>query len=124
MRDSESTTQDPDAALEAAWAALEAGDVADARLRAARLPAEEPDTLLLLAACCREEDDTAQALTLLKQAAKADTEWATPELWIAELLATQPETKEEAQQHAERALDLADEEDEYLSALALKAGLE
>jgi predicted Zn-dependent protease with MMP-like domain len=31
---------------------------------------------------------------------------------------------EEAQGHAERALDLAEEEDEYLSALALKAGLE
>ena len=51
----------------------------------------------------------------------ADPDWATPELWIAELLATEPETMEEARRHAERALDLADEEEEYLSALALKA---
>jgi predicted Zn-dependent protease with MMP-like domain/predicted Zn-dependent protease len=124
MRDPEITTQEPNAALDEAWNALEAGDVAGARRRAARLDADAPDTLLLLAACSREEGDAAQALALLRRAAKADPEWATPELWIAELLATQPETMEEAQQHAERALDLAEEEDEYLSALTLKAGLE
>jgi predicted Zn-dependent protease with MMP-like domain/Flp pilus assembly protein TadD len=123
-RDPETTVTDPGDALEAAWEALEAGDVAGARKRAARLEANEPDTLLLLAACAREEDDSTKALELLRQAARADPEWATPELWIAELLATQPETMEEAQRHAERALDLSEEEDEYLSALALKAGLE
>jgi len=124
MRDSEITLQDPDAALDAAWEALESGDLAAARARAARLEAGAPDTLLLLAACFREEADAARALELLRRAAAADPEWATPELWIAELLATEPETMEEAQRHAERALDLAEEEDEYLSALALKAGLE
>jgi predicted Zn-dependent protease with MMP-like domain/Flp pilus assembly protein TadD len=123
-RDPETTMTGADAALDAAWEALEAGDVATARKRAARLEAEAPDTLLLLGACAREEDDVPQALDHLRRAAKADPEWATPELWIAELLATQPETMEEAQVHAERALDLSEEEDEYLSALALKAGLE
>ena len=123
-RDPESTDHHPRGTLEAAWDALDAGDVATARRRAARLDPNEAETLLLLAACCREEDDVAQATTLLKRAAKADPEWATPELWIAELLAVQPETTEEALRHAERALDLADEEDEYLSALTLKAGLE
>ena len=124
--DSEITTQDPalEAAVDAAWEALERGDVAKARQLAAALDGDAPDTLLLLAACSREEGDGPRALDLLRRAAKADPEWATPELWIAELLATQPETMEEAQQHAERALDLAEEEDEYLSALALKAGLE
>jgi predicted Zn-dependent protease with MMP-like domain len=124
MRDPEITAQEPEAALDAAWEALEAGDVALARRRAGGLDPDAPDTLLLLGACAREEGDAASALEILRRAAKADTEWATPELWIAELLATQPETMEEAQQHAERALDLAEEEDEYLSALALKAGLE
>jgi predicted Zn-dependent protease with MMP-like domain/antitoxin component HigA of HigAB toxin-antitoxin module len=124
MRDNEITPQEPGRALDAAWEALETGDVAAARQRAVALDAEAPDTLLLLAACFREEDDATQAIELLRRAAKADPEWATPELWIAELLATQPETMEEAQRHAERALDLAEEEDEYLSALALKAGLE
>jgi len=124
MRDPENTDHHPSGTLEAAWDALDAGDVAMARRRAARLDADASETLLLLAACCREEDDDAQALALLRRAAKAEPEWATPELWIAELLAVQPETTEEALQHAERALDLADEEDEYLSALTLKAGLE
>jgi predicted Zn-dependent protease with MMP-like domain/Flp pilus assembly protein TadD len=123
-RDFETTTQEPGGALDAAWEALEHGDVAGARKRAAGLDPEAPDTLLLLGACAREEGDATQALEVLRRAAKADPEWATPELWIAELLATQAETMEEAQQHAERALDLAEEEDEYLSALALKAGLE
>jgi predicted Zn-dependent protease with MMP-like domain len=40
------------------------------------------------------------------------------------LLADDAETRAEALKHAERALDLAEEEDEFLSALALKAGLE
>jgi predicted Zn-dependent protease with MMP-like domain/Tfp pilus assembly protein PilF len=124
MRDPESTDHSPSGTLEAAWDALEAGDVATARRRAERLPADEAETLLLLAACCREEDDAPQALALLRRATKADPEWATPELWIAELLAAAPETAEEAMGHVERALDLADEEDEYLSALVLKAGLE
>jgi predicted Zn-dependent protease with MMP-like domain/Tfp pilus assembly protein PilF len=124
MRDLETTSHDNDTTLDAAWSALDAGDVATARRRAEKLDPESPDALLLLAACAREEDDDTKALELLRKAAKADPEWATPELWIAELLATEPETMEEAQSHAERALDLAEEEDEYLSALALKAGLE
>ncbi|HEX4405545.1 MAG TPA: metallopeptidase family protein [Polyangia bacterium] len=124
MNDSETTTQDSDGATDAAWEALESGDIASARRQAARLDAESPDTLLLLAACAREENDGPGALETLRRAAKADPDWATPELWIAELLATEPETMEEARRHAERALDLADEEEEYLSALALKAGLE
>src|SRR5262249_5161247 len=63
-----------------------------------------------------------KAIELLERACKADPEWATPELWIAELMAAVPETTEEALRHAERALDLPDEEEEYLSSLALKAG--
>lgn len=124
MRDPEHTDHHPSGTLEAAWDALEAGDVVTARRRAERLDASAPDTLLLMAACCREEDDPSQAVALLKRAAKGDPDWATPELWIAEILAVQSETAEEALRHAERALDLADEEDEYLSALTLKAGLE
>ena len=64
------------------------------------------------------------AVGLLKQAIAADPEWASPELAFAELLAEAPETLAEARRHAQRAVDLAEEEEEYLSALALKAGLE
>jgi predicted Zn-dependent protease with MMP-like domain len=111
-------------ALDAAWTALDAGDASAARKHIAGLDAELPDALLLAAACARQDDDAAAALAFLRRAVASDREWATPELWIAELLADDDETRAEALRHAERALDLAEEEEEFLSALALKAGLE
>ncbi|HVR61743.1 MAG TPA: metallopeptidase family protein [Polyangia bacterium] len=122
--------------LEDGWQALERGDRVIARRIADEAVKEEDGAsparaadrlapaLLLQAACVREEGNHDQALPLLRRAVKADPEWCTPELWLAELLAMQPETTAEARRHAARALDLADEEPEYLSALALKAGLE
>src|SRR5437870_13686021 len=121
-RDEYDTALDP--ALEAAWAALEAGDVTEARRRGKQIGEAAPEALLLLAACAREEDDTPEAIALLRRAAAADPDWATPELWLAEILAGDGDAAEEALRHAGRALDRADEDDEYLSALALKAGLE
>ena len=118
---------DGGAALEAAWRALEAGDVAGARRRAERIGVDSPEGLFLLAGCAREEGDYPQAMALLQRASEADPDWAMPELWMAELLAdddSSPDAIEQALAHAERALDLADEEPEFLSALALKAGLE
>jgi predicted Zn-dependent protease with MMP-like domain len=113
-----------DPRIEAAWQALESGDVAAARRQAEVLDAESPETLLLLGACCREEEDDAQAIAILKRAAAADPDWATPELWLGEILAGDPESTAEALRHAARALDLTDDESEFLSAVALKAGLE
>ncbi len=80
--------------------------------------------LLLLAACAREDGDGGQALALTTRAAEAAPDWATPALWRAELLAATPDRLEDALAAAEQAVDLADEEDEFLSAVALKAGLE
>jgi len=113
-----------DPRLDRAWQLLEAGDVAGARQAAAPLEQGSAEALLLLAACCREEDDDAQAMTLLRRAATADPEWGVPELWLAEILVTDPETVDEALRHATRALDLAEDEVDYLSAVALKAGIE
>jgi predicted Zn-dependent protease with MMP-like domain len=113
-----------DPRLDAAWRLLEGGEVAAARRAVAALPPAEPEVLLLLAACCREEDDLSEALTLLRRAASADPEWAVPELWLAEILVADPDAIDEALRHAGRALDLADEEHDYLSAVALKAGIE
>jgi predicted Zn-dependent protease with MMP-like domain/Tfp pilus assembly protein PilF len=113
-----------DPRIEAAWQALETGDVAEARRQAEALDPESPETLLLLGACCREEEDDAQAIAILKRAAAADPGWATPELWLGEILAGDPEATAEALRHATRALDLTDDETEFLSAVALKAGLE
>jgi predicted Zn-dependent protease with MMP-like domain/Tfp pilus assembly protein PilF len=122
QEDDQIPTSDPK--LDAAWAALEAGDVAGARRLGAEVGEDSPDVLLLLAACAREQDDTDGAIALLRRAAAADPDWATPELWLAELLAADEETVETALRHAGRALDRADDDDEFLSALALKAGLE
>lgn len=122
--------------LEDGWQALERGDRVTARRIADEAVSQEDaagpgqaaerlaPALLLQAACLREEGDHDHAVPLLRRAVKADPEWCTPELWLAELLAMQPETTAEARRHAARALDLADEEQEYLSAVALKAGLE
>src|SRR4029079_5571027 len=85
---------------------------------------ESPEGLFLRAACSREEDDVPGAIELLKRAIAADPEWASPALAFAEMLAESRETLAEARKHAARAVELAEEEDEYLSALALKAGLE
>jgi len=111
-------------ALEPAWQALEGGDVATARRLAQRAGDDDPEALLLNAACCREEGEVEPAMAYLRRAIAADDGWPTPELWLAELLAADPDTTEEALGHAARALDLADDEGEYLSAMSLKAGLE
>src|SRR6478736_8968619 len=91
-RDDEQPASDP--ALDAAWAALETGDISGARRRAKQLEEGSPDVLLLLAACAREEDDAKEAIGLLRKAAAADPDWATPELWLAELLAGEEGTIE------------------------------
>jgi predicted Zn-dependent protease with MMP-like domain/Tfp pilus assembly protein PilF len=118
------TNDESDPRVDAAWQALEAGDVAFARRQAAELDEGSPEALLLLAACSREEGNDQAAVAALRGAVKADPEWATPELWLAEILAGDPDTADEALQHVERALDLAEEEGEFLSAVVLKAGLE
>jgi len=118
------TQQADESVIRAAWDAFEAGKLETARRRAEQLGEKSPEGLFLRAACCREEDDAPGAIKLLRQAIAADPEWASPELAFAELLAEAPDTLAEARKHARRAVDLAEEEEEYLSALALKAGLD
>jgi predicted Zn-dependent protease with MMP-like domain/tetratricopeptide (TPR) repeat protein len=82
------------------------------------------EALMLEAACDREEGNRDAAIETLQRAAALDRQWCTPELWLAELLALEEEDLGEALRHARRAVDLAEEDDEYLSALSLKAGIE
>jgi predicted Zn-dependent protease with MMP-like domain/predicted Zn-dependent protease len=114
--------------LDRAWQLLEQGDPAAARKLADKMAPTvgdegKADLLLLRSACAREEGQVEEALALLAETIQVDPEWVTPELWTAELLMSEERT-EEALSHASRALDLADDEDEYLEALAVKAGIE
>src|SRR3954470_7861532 len=115
---------DGSAAIRAAWDAFDAGNLETARQRAERLGEDSAEGLFLRAACSGEEDDVDGAIALLERAIAADPEWASPELAFAELLAEPRDTPARPRRHATRAVELAEEEDEYLSALALKAGLE
>jgi predicted Zn-dependent protease with MMP-like domain/thioredoxin-like negative regulator of GroEL len=113
--------------LDKGWGRLEEGDFAGARQLAEREMSEDPENpeaLLLLAACCRGEGESEKALALLEQASKADEEWGAPAQWMAEILAEDLDRPAEAIKYAAVALDLAEEENEFLDAIVLKAGLE
>jgi predicted Zn-dependent protease with MMP-like domain/Flp pilus assembly protein TadD len=113
--------------LDQAWELLDHNQLQEAQAIAEEVlveAPEEPDALLLLAVCARQQGEYPRALALLDRIAKVDTEWPVPALWSAEILADDLGRPAEALVHATKALELADEEDEFLDAVALKAGLE
>jgi predicted Zn-dependent protease with MMP-like domain/Flp pilus assembly protein TadD len=121
-----SAEHDHEQDLEAAWDHFEGGDVASARRVAEGLHKHDPelaDAVFLLGCCARAEEDDETALTWLKQAARLDPEWAEPEMSLADLLAARGDL-EEALPHALAAVAKAEEEAEFLDAIALKASLE
>jgi predicted Zn-dependent protease with MMP-like domain/Flp pilus assembly protein TadD len=117
----------PSSNLDKGWLCLDEGDFGGAR-RAAERDMEEdpgnPEALLLLAACARAQGDFEQSLELLAQASAADEDWGAPSQWMAEILAEDLNRPEEALKCAKQALERADEEEEFLDAIVLKAGLE
>jgi predicted Zn-dependent protease with MMP-like domain len=116
-----------DPRLEAGWQALTEGDLEKARSAASACAADEAlrlDALMLEAACHRDEGNFAAALETLAQVSKGDPDWCEPEMWMAEVLFDQGEDLDDALRHARKALDLAEEEGEYLAALGLKAAVE
>jgi predicted Zn-dependent protease with MMP-like domain len=116
-----------DAELGRAWDLLEAEDIEGAERLGAELRRTIPDAPeipMLLAACAHADGKHEAALGLLAEAGKLDPEWAEPDLRAAEILAGDPDRLEEALKRATTAYDKADEEDEVLDAVALKAGLE
>jgi predicted Zn-dependent protease with MMP-like domain/Tfp pilus assembly protein PilF len=118
-----------DPRLEEGWHALEEGDVDGARDAVAACSKDDDESvrleaLMLEAALEREDGNDDAAVKALEKAAKADPEWCTPELWLAELLFDDANGLNQALPHAKRAVDLAEEEDEYLAALNIKATIE
>jgi len=113
--------------LDKGWRSLDEGDFRGARQAAERDMQEDPgnpEALLLLAACARAEGNFEQSLDLLAQASAADEEWGAPSQWMAEILAEDLDRPEDALKFAKQALERADEEEEFLDAVVLKAGLE
>jgi predicted Zn-dependent protease with MMP-like domain/Flp pilus assembly protein TadD len=116
-----------DTDIDKGWRQFEAGNLAAARKTAEqelRDDPESPEALVLLAACERGQGEFAAALDLLGRAAQAAPDWCEPELCMAEILGEELDRPGEALAHAASALDRADEEDEFLDAILLKAGLE
>jgi predicted Zn-dependent protease with MMP-like domain/Tfp pilus assembly protein PilF len=85
---------------------------------------ENPEALLLLAAAHRGLGEFDHALGLLEQATEIAGDWSAPELWLAEILAQDLDRPVDALAHAGEALERAEEEDELIDAVVLKAGLE
>ncbi len=113
--------------IERGWRQLEAGDAAAARHTAEselRRDPESPDALVLLASCQRAQGELEEALAVLGRAGQAAPEWSEPELAMAEILDQDLERPEDALEHAAAALERAEEEDEFLDAIVLKAGIE
>jgi predicted Zn-dependent protease with MMP-like domain len=109
------------------WRQLDEGNFVSARKvaeRELRDDPENPDALLLLAACHRGQGEFEEALAVLAKASKAAPEWGEPAACMAEILAQELDRPAEALTHAAVALDRAEEEDEFLDAILLKAGLE
>jgi predicted Zn-dependent protease with MMP-like domain len=116
-----------DAELDRAWELFERGDEVGARRLGEKLRRLAPavaDIPVLLAACAREAGQDGRALALLREASDLDPDWAEPDLRAADLLAADPARRTEALSLAGRALSKAEEEEEVLDALALKAGIE
>ncbi|HEX7500744.1 MAG TPA: metallopeptidase family protein [Polyangia bacterium] len=118
---------DASPSLDKAWRCLDDGDFAGARWlaeREMRDDPENPEALLLLAVCSRGEGDSEKALGLLEQASAVAKDWSAPAQWMAEILTEDLGRPADALKYAEVALDRADEENEFLDAIVLKAGLE
>jgi predicted Zn-dependent protease with MMP-like domain/Flp pilus assembly protein TadD len=113
--------------LDQGWRKIEAGDYASAlHLSEAELRTdpENPDALLLLGACHRWQGELPEAIAAFTRAAAADPAWSEPALWLAEIYAQEMDSPSEALGHAATALERAEEEEEFLDAVVLKAGIE
>ena len=111
--------------LEAGWKELQQGraDVARKHAEAALAEAQSADALTLLAAALAHEGEIEQAIKTAERGAKLDKEAFEPVFLLAELQAGVGDI-EPALDAVGKAVDRAEEEDEFISAILLKAELE
>ncbi len=110
--------------LDRGWELLKENDLAGARisaLAAAQVDEAAPEAPTLLGAIAAAEGDEDAALAHYKRAMKLDPGYVSPMLYSAEIYLGPRENYDEALRLIELALDNAEEEDEYLDALLLKA---
>jgi predicted Zn-dependent protease with MMP-like domain/Tfp pilus assembly protein PilF len=116
-----------DDTLEKGWGSFEDGEFDKAKSaaeRALRDDPEDPEAMLLLAASHRGLGEFARAVEVLEDATDIAADWSAPELWMAEILAQDLDRPVEALDHAAEALERAEEEDDFIDAIVLKAGIE
>lgn len=115
-----------EALIEKGWDCIEVGDATGARKAAESAAKQDPESAeapMLLAAAASAEGDLDGAIASYKRAAKLDPEWFEPLFALGDLYAELGQF-EDALPIVGRALDAAEEEDEFLDALLLKAELE
>lgn len=120
-------SDEKDDKLEEGWQSFEDGEFEKAKAvaeRDLREDPEDPEAMLLLAASHRGMGAFDEAMKLFETASDIASDWSAPELWLAEILAQDLDRPVDALVHATEALDRADEEDEFIDAILLKASLE
>jgi predicted Zn-dependent protease with MMP-like domain/Tfp pilus assembly protein PilF len=108
------------------WQLLENGKIDDARKiadRAVTANADSPEAHTLVGAVAGAEGDVEGALEAFERAMELDEQYLDPILLAAETHALEGDSKE-ALRLCERALDVAEEEDEYVDALLIKTEIE
>jgi predicted Zn-dependent protease with MMP-like domain/Tfp pilus assembly protein PilF len=117
---------DLEAHLDSGWTQLDQGALDEAHKSAEAALAVDPDSpeaYTLSGAVAAAGGDFEAAFTAYERAMALDAEYVEPYLLCAELCAVEGDTQR-ARELCDEALDLADEEDEYLDALLLKAEIE
>jgi tetratricopeptide (TPR) repeat protein len=112
------------AELDRCWGLLERGDLDGAQslaLTLLRTDGDAPELYVLLGMIEGMQGEPEKALTYYERAMDIDPEYVEPIICAAELQIWELEDFDKALTLCERALDLAEEEDEYVDALLLKA---
>ena len=112
--------------LEAGWQKLDEGKLEEALAAAEAVlqkNADSPEGYTLRGAVAAASGDSEAAYAAYERAMALDAEYVEPRLLCAELAAIEGDG-ERARELCDEALDLAEEEDEYLDALLLKAEVE
>lgn len=115
------------AELDRCWELMESGDLEGAQKRALKLlrtDGDSPELYVLLGMLAGMQGKPEQALDYYAKAMDIDAEYVEPIICAAEVYLWEMEEPEKALELCERALDLAEEEDEYVDALLLRAEAE